>query len=51
MNRLSLNLPAYACPKFVEFRPDLPLTVTEKIFKRRLREEELEKMKTAGILK
>lgn len=45
------NLPAYAVPKFVEFREDLPLTVTEKIFKRKLREEEIEKMKKAGLLK
>ncbi len=45
------NLPPYAVPKMVEFRDDLPLTVTEKIFKRKLREEEIEKMKKAGLLK
>ncbi len=45
------NLPPYAVPKMVEFRDDLPLTVTEKIFKRKLREEEIEKMKKAGIFK
>ncbi len=39
------KLPAYSVPKFIEFRDDLPLTVTEKIFKRKLREEEIEKMK------
>jgi len=42
------KLPPYAVPKFVEFREDLPLTVTEKIFKRKLREEEIEKMKEKG---
>ena len=39
------KLPAYSVPKFIEFRDDLPLTVTEKIFKRKLREEEIAKMK------
>ena len=38
------KLPPYSVPKFVEFREDLPLTVTEKIFKRKLREEEIKKM-------
>ncbi len=41
------NLPAYAYPKFVEFRDNLPLTATEKIFKRKLREEEILKSKRA----
>ncbi len=40
------RLPPYAVPKFVEFKEDLPLTATEKIFKRKLREEEIEKQKT-----
>lgn len=39
------KLPPYAVPKFVEFRKELPLTVTEKLFKRQLREEEIAKMK------
>jgi len=39
------KLPPYAVPRFVEFRKELPLTVTEKIFKRQLREEEIAKMK------
>jgi long-chain acyl-CoA synthetase len=39
------KLPVYAVPKFVEFRKELPLTVTLKIFKRQLREEEIAKMK------
>ncbi|MFO8164259.1 MAG: AMP-binding protein [Desulfatiglandales bacterium] len=38
------RMAAYAVPKFIEFRDDLPLTVTEKIFKRALREEEIKKM-------
>lgn len=44
------KVPAYARPKFVEFRDDLPLTVTEKLFKRALREEEIQKMKRRGEL-
>jgi len=39
------KVPPYARPKFVEFREDLPLTVTEKLFKRALREEEIKKMR------
>jgi len=45
------KLPAIAVPKSVEFRDDLPLTVTEKIFKRVLRDEEIKKMKEQGLLK
>ena len=41
----------YAVPKSVEIRDELPKTVAEKIFKKQLREEEIEKMKKAGILK
>jgi long-chain acyl-CoA synthetase len=33
------RLPAYAVPKVIEFRDDLPLTVTEKVFKKALRDE------------
>ncbi|TET15854.1 MAG: long-chain fatty acid--CoA ligase [Dehalococcoidia bacterium] len=44
------RLPAVAVPKYVEFRDELPLTVTEKIFKRALREEEIKKMKEQGVL-
>lgn len=33
------TLPPYAVPKYVEFRDELPLTVTEKIFKKALRDE------------
>ena len=35
---------SYAVPRTVEFRDSLPFTVTEKIFKRQLREEEIQKM-------
>jgi long-chain acyl-CoA synthetase len=33
------HLPPYAVPKIVEFRDELPLTVTEKVFKKALREQ------------
>ena len=39
------KLPDFAVPRFVEFQEELPLTVTEKIFKRSLREAELKKMR------
>jgi acyl-CoA synthetase (AMP-forming)/AMP-acid ligase II len=42
------HLPPYAAPRFVEFREDLPMTATEKLFKRALREEEAAKMKAQG---
>jgi acyl-CoA synthetase (AMP-forming)/AMP-acid ligase II len=35
----------YAVPRFVEFRNEMPLTVTEKLFKKALRDEALKKMK------
>jgi long-chain acyl-CoA synthetase len=44
----SEKLPPYAVPKSVEFRKDLPLTLAMKIFKRKLREEEIAKMKEKG---
>jgi len=34
----------YAIPKWVEFRDELPLTVVMKLFKKKLREEELAKL-------
>lgn len=40
------KLAPYAVPKMVEFRESLPLTVTEKLFKKQLRDEEIEKLKT-----
>ncbi len=45
------KLPATAVPKFVEFRDEFPLTVTDKIFKRMLREQEIDEMKKQGVLK
>jgi long-chain acyl-CoA synthetase len=44
------KLPAYAVPKFVEFRKELPVTVTLKLFKRQLREEEIARMRAGGEL-
>jgi acyl-CoA synthetase (AMP-forming)/AMP-acid ligase II len=37
------KLPPYAVPKFIEFREDMPLTVTEKVFKKALRDEAMQK--------
>lgn len=42
------KMPEFAIPRFVEFRDELPLTVTEKIFKRALREEDIKKAKETG---
>jgi long-chain acyl-CoA synthetase len=42
------ELAPYAVPKYVEFRQTMPMTVTEKLFKKVLREEALEKFKTCG---
>jgi acyl-CoA synthetase (AMP-forming)/AMP-acid ligase II len=42
------HLAPYAVPKFVEFRDALPLTVTEKIFKRALRDEAIARMRQRG---
>jgi acyl-CoA synthetase (AMP-forming)/AMP-acid ligase II len=41
----------WAVPKSVEFRDELPKSPVEKIFKKQLREEEIEKMKKEGLLK
>jgi long-chain acyl-CoA synthetase len=38
------HLPRYAVPKVIEFRDELPLTVSEKVFKNALRQEALAKM-------
>ena len=40
------KLSAYAVPKYIEFRDALPMTVTEKLFKKQLRDEEIEKMRS-----
>lgn len=42
------HLSPYEVPKFVEFKEDLPLTVTEKLFKKELRDEAIAKMKERG---
>ena len=47
VNHCQQKLPPYAVPKLIEFRDSLPLTVTQKLFKKALRDEELKKMKTA----
>lgn len=39
-----LHLPPYAVPRLVEFREHIPLTVTEKVFKRALRDEALARL-------
>ena len=44
------HLPPYAIPKFVEFREDLPLTVTEKLWKKELRDEAIAKMREKEAL-
>ncbi|MHA1931868.1 MAG: class I adenylate-forming enzyme family protein [Promethearchaeota archaeon] len=41
----------YALPKVVEFKENLPLTMVMKLFKKKLREEEIEKMKEKGLIK
>jgi long-chain acyl-CoA synthetase len=38
------HLPPYAVPKYIEFHETLPLTVSEKVFKKVLREEAIEAM-------
>lgn len=41
------HLSPYEVPKFIEFRKEMPLTVSEKVFKKALRDEAIEKMKAA----
>lgn len=38
-------LEPYAVPKFVEFREEIPMTVTEKLFKKALRDQAIQKLK------
>jgi acyl-CoA synthetase (AMP-forming)/AMP-acid ligase II len=42
------ELAPYAVPKYVEFREAMPMTVTEKLFKKVLREEAIEKFEASG---
>lgn len=51
INTCKEHLPPYAVPKYVEFKDDLPLTVSEKLFKKEVRDELVEKMKARGELK
>jgi long-chain acyl-CoA synthetase len=39
------HLPPYAVPKIIEFRDELPLTVTEKVFKNALREQAIARIR------
>ena len=39
------KLSPYAAPTWIEFRDSLPMTSTEKLFKKQLRDEEIKKMK------
>ena len=48
INHLKDKVKPYAVPKNVEFRDDLPLTLAMKLFKRKLRTEEIAKMKERG---
>ncbi|MDQ7783074.1 MAG: AMP-binding protein [Desulfomonilaceae bacterium] len=41
----SERLAPYAVPKTIEFRAGLPMTVTQKLFKKQLRDEEIERSK------
>lgn len=43
------RLAPYAVPKRIEFREELPLTVTEKVFKKVLRDEAIEKIRNTQI--
>jgi long-chain acyl-CoA synthetase len=43
------NLAPYEVPTYIEFRDEMPLTVTEKVFKKALREEAIEKLKTGTM--
>jgi long-chain acyl-CoA synthetase len=39
------HLDAYAVPRYVDFQDELPLTVTEKLFKKQLREQAIARMR------
>ena len=41
-------LPPYAVPRYLEIRDDLPLTVSEKVFRKALRDEAVARMKNRG---
>ena len=50
VNYCKENMEPYAVPKFVEFRDELPTTVTGKLFKRRLREDAVAGFKQRGMI-
>jgi long-chain acyl-CoA synthetase len=43
------RLPPYAVPKYVEFCQEMPLTVTEKVFKKVLRDEAIRRMREGRL--
>ena len=45
INFCKQKLSPYAAPTWIEFRDSLPMTSTEKLFKKQLRDEEIKKMK------
>ena len=51
INYLKDKVKPYAVPKYVEFRNDLPLKLAMKLFKRKLKNEEIAKMKERGEIK
>ncbi|WP_229234527.1 class I adenylate-forming enzyme family protein [Candidatus Methanoliparum sp. LAM-1] len=51
INYLKERVEKWAIPKSVEIRDELPKSPVEKIFKRKLRDEEIEKMKKQGLLR
>jgi long-chain acyl-CoA synthetase len=44
------HLPVYAIPKWIEFRSEMTYTVTDKLFKKALREQVLERVKAGSSL-
>jgi long-chain acyl-CoA synthetase len=42
------HLPPYAVPRVIEFHDELPLTVTDKVFKKVLRDEAVRRLKEKG---
>jgi len=50
IEHLKQKVEKWAVPKSVEIRDELPKSPVEKIFKKQLREEEMEEMKRKGLL-
>lgn len=51
INYMKEKVKPFAVPRQVEIRESLPLTIVMKLFKRKLREEEIGKMKEHGLIK